>query len=79
MRRVLKERRQTSGSERTFQRAIGFDTKIAQYEVGERFVRTCVDRAGMDAFNRVWTDEEHLPTIEEIAEPDRWLARVGRA
>jgi coenzyme F420 biosynthesis associated uncharacterized protein len=76
MRRSLQERRRSTGVERAFQRAIGFDSKIAQYDIGERFVRTVVGRAGMDAFNAVWRQEENLPTIEEIAEPDRWLARV---
>jgi coenzyme F420 biosynthesis associated uncharacterized protein len=79
MRSVLKERRHATGAEKAFQRAIGFDTKVAQYDVGERFVRTCIDRVGMDGFNRVWTSEEYLPTIQEMAEPGRWLTRVGGA
>ncbi len=79
MRSVLKERRHATGAEKAFQRAIGFDTKVAQYDVGERFVRTCIDRVGMEGFNRVWTSEEHLPTIQEMAEPGRWLTRVGGA
>jgi coenzyme F420 biosynthesis associated uncharacterized protein len=77
MRRSLKERRAASGVERTFQRAIGFDAKIRQYSAGEYFVRTVHERAGMDALNLVWRDEANLPTFEEIAAPDRWLARVA--
>jgi coenzyme F420 biosynthesis associated uncharacterized protein len=77
MRRALKERRRAGGMERGFQRAIGFETKIAQYDTGERFVRTVVDRSGMDGFNRVWEREEHLPTLEEIAEPSLWVSRVA--
>jgi coenzyme F420 biosynthesis associated uncharacterized protein len=76
MRRSLRERRQTAGVERSFQRAIGFETKIAQYDAGERFVRLVVDEAGMSGFNRVWEREEHLPTMDEIASPERWVARV---
>ena len=63
------------GMERSFQRAIGFDKKIEQYDAGERFVREVVSRSGMEGFNRVWLAPEGLPTVEEIAEPDR----LGRA
>jgi coenzyme F420 biosynthesis associated uncharacterized protein len=78
MRKALAERRRrASGVERTFQRAIGFDKKIEQYDAGERFVRDVVSRSGMQGFNRVWLAPESLPTVEEIAEPDRWVARVA--
>ena len=43
-----------SSLERTLQRAIGFEQKIRQYDTGERFVRTIVERAGMSTFNLVW-------------------------
>jgi len=77
MRRALKARRGAGGMEKGFQRAIGFETKIAQYDMGERFVRAVVDTSGMEAFNRIWEREEHLPTLEEIAEPARWVGRVA--
>jgi len=77
MRRALKARRGAGGMEKGFQRAIGFETKIAQYDMGERFVRAVVDASGMEAFNRIWEREEHLPTLEEIAEPARWVGRVA--
>ncbi len=79
MRRSLSERRRTGGVEKGFQRAIGFETKIAQYEAGEWFVRSIVDEAGMDDFNRIWEREEHLPTPAEITDPTRWIARVARS
>jgi coenzyme F420 biosynthesis associated uncharacterized protein len=80
MRAALAERRRRAGSvERTFQRAIGFDKKIQQYDAGEHFVREVVARAGMEAFNRVWLDPSALPSVEEVAEPDRWIERVARA
>jgi coenzyme F420 biosynthesis associated uncharacterized protein len=80
MRRALAERRRRArGLERSFQRAIGFDKKIEQYDAGERFVREVVARAGMDGLNRVWLAPAALPTVEEVAEPDRWIERVARA
>lgn len=77
MRRALRARRRAGGVERGFQRAIGFETKIAQYDLGERFVRAIVDSVGMESFNRIWEREEHLPTLEEITEPARWVGRVA--
>ena len=77
MRRALSSRRRASSVERTFQKAIGFEQKIRQYDSGERFVRAIVDRSGMSTFNLVWRSATDLPTIDEIGQPDRWLARVG--
>jgi len=77
MRRSLRNRRHARGIERSFQRAIGFESKVRQYDVGERFVASVVDRGGMDGFNLVWEREENLPTISEVANPDGWLARVA--
>jgi len=78
MRRSLKQRRRSGGMEKTLQRAIGFDQKMRQYDAGEAFVRGVVGRIGVEGLNRVWERGEHLPTLEEIGEPDRWIARVAR-
>ena len=78
MREALRSRRNVGNLERTFQQAIGFDHKVQQYGTGERFVAEVVERAGMDAFNAVWTTPGNLPTTEEIAEPAIWLSRVHR-
>ncbi|MGQ0669100.1 MAG: zinc-dependent metalloprotease [Actinomycetota bacterium] len=78
MRRSLKDRRRSSGAERAFQRVIGFESKVRQYEAGERFVTSIVNRVGMDGFNMVWQREGNLPTMSEIANPDLWMARVAR-
>jgi coenzyme F420 biosynthesis associated uncharacterized protein len=79
MRRSLKQRRQTGGIEKGLQRAIGFDQKVRQYDAGEAFVRGVVDRAGVEGLNRVWERDAHLPSIDEIAAPERWIARVAGA
>jgi coenzyme F420 biosynthesis associated uncharacterized protein len=78
MRKALAERRRHArGIERSFQRAIGFDKKIEQYDTGERFVRDVVARTGMQGINRVWLAPEALPTLEEVGEPGRWVERVA--
>jgi coenzyme F420 biosynthesis associated uncharacterized protein len=77
MRQALQARRHPQGLEKTFQRAIGFDQKVLQYENGERFVREVVANAGMAAFNRVWDAPGNLPTKDEVGDPGRWVARVA--
>ena len=79
LRRSLRDRRRSSGVERSFQRVIGFDSKVRQYDAGEHFVSQAVRSAGMERFNLVWKDEANLPTHDEVANPDRWLARVANA
>jgi coenzyme F420 biosynthesis associated uncharacterized protein len=77
MARGLQQRRRSSSLERGFQRMIGFDRKISQYDTGQRFVAAVVERAGMEGLNRAWESEAHLPTGAEIGRPDDWLARVS--
>jgi coenzyme F420 biosynthesis associated uncharacterized protein len=77
MRRGLAQRRRSNRFERGFQKAIGFDRKISQYDIGQRFVAHVVDRAGMEGLNRAWVDETTLPSVAEVANPDVWLARVA--
>jgi coenzyme F420 biosynthesis associated uncharacterized protein len=76
MRRKLKERRQR-GMNRTFQRAVGLDAKVRQYDIGERFVSRAVARAGVEGFSKVWEARENLPTLSEIGQPDTWVERVS--
>jgi coenzyme F420 biosynthesis associated uncharacterized protein len=76
-RETLHERRTRAGLERAFQRAIGFDVKVRQYAMGERFTRKVVEEVGMDRFNRVWEGPSSLPTMDEIRHPQGWVARVA--
>jgi coenzyme F420 biosynthesis associated uncharacterized protein len=78
IREKFTRRRQTGAGrlDRALRRLLGLDAKLRQYRDGERFVRTVVDEAGMDGFNKVWTSPNTLPTKDEIAKPERWVARV---
>lgn len=78
MQEAMRSRRSIGSLERTFQQAVGFDHKMRQYGTGERFVTSVIERAGVVAFNAVWETPGNLPTTEEIAEPELWLARVHR-
>jgi putative hydrolase len=74
--RVLHERRNSGGPARLLQKLIGIEAKLRQYEQGERFIEAVEKAAGREAFELVWQGPEQLPSLEEIREPDLWLARV---
>jgi coenzyme F420 biosynthesis associated uncharacterized protein len=70
-------RRQGVGTlDRVLRKLLGLEAKMAQYRDGARFVRTVVDKVGMDDFNAVWATADNLPTLAEIHDPDSWVARV---
>ncbi|WP_029136300.1 zinc-dependent metalloprotease [Nakamurella lactea] len=62
--------------DRLLRSLLGMDMKMSQYIKGEAFVSQVVSRAGMDAFNTVWSAPEALPSRAEIADPAAWMARV---
>ena len=75
--RVLRERRNsTSGVARLVQQAVGIEAKLRQYELGERFIEQ-VEARDPALLDRAFERAEHLPTLDEIRAPDRWMARVG--
>lgn len=58
-------------------RLAGLEMKLKQYETGAAFVSHIERRAGWEAVGRAWESAQTLPTLEEIEDPDRWLARVA--
>ncbi|HSH81959.1 MAG TPA: zinc-dependent metalloprotease [Herpetosiphonaceae bacterium] len=62
--------------EQLFNRITGMDLKLAQYAEGQKFVDTVVDKRGVAYANRAWQRAENLPTLDEIRNPDRWIARI---
>ena len=77
IRERFSNRRTNAGRmEQAIRRILGIDLKMKQYEQGSRFVRTVVEQAGMETFNKVWDSPESLPSAAEIASPQLWLERV---
>ncbi|GLX11214.1 MULTISPECIES: zinc-dependent metalloprotease [Microbispora] len=72
------QRRREGGSrfDQLVRRLLGIELKMKQYAEGSHFVRTVVDEAGMESFNKVWTSPETLPDRGEIADPHAWMSRV---
>jgi coenzyme F420 biosynthesis associated uncharacterized protein len=76
--RVLRARRASRpAAVRVVHRLTGLEAKLAQYEAGERFVRAVEASRGDAGIARCWERPEHLPTLEEIQDPARWLDRVS--
>jgi len=76
---VLHARRRSPGVAGFMHKVLGFESKMRQYEVGERFVRGVVERAGHAALAYAWRNPESLPTLTELAAPQHWLMRVESA
>jgi len=71
------KRRQGIGAlDRILRRLLGLEAKMAQYRDGARFVRSVVDKVGMDEFNAVWAEPAHLPSKAELSDHDGWIRRV---
>jgi coenzyme F420 biosynthesis associated uncharacterized protein len=79
MSRVLQQRRKIGGIAGAMHKLLGIEQKMRQYEVGERFVRGVYEIGGRPAFDAVWRAPQNLPTVAELDEPARWLARVDAA
>ncbi|HET6876302.1 MAG TPA: zinc-dependent metalloprotease [Jatrophihabitans sp.] len=73
---ATRRRRGGNPLDRLLRRLLGMEAKTRQYIDGSAFVRRVVERIGVDDFNAVWSSAETLPSKPEIADPDRWIARV---
>lgn len=76
MSRMLKQRRKDPRTAAFF-RLTGLEMKMKQYEMGERFILDVERTAGFAALDAVWESPDHLPSLDEIRAPRRWLERVG--
>ncbi len=78
LRAAMDRRRESQGTiARLVARLIGLDLKLRQYVVGKRFCDAVVERAGVEALHRAFASPAMLPTLEELDEPQTWLARTA--
>jgi coenzyme F420 biosynthesis associated uncharacterized protein len=78
MRYVFERRReQTTTLQRIINQALGLEMKLRQYELGQKFCEEVAEREGEAGLAYLWTAPEHLPTLDELKEPRRWLDRVA--
>jgi coenzyme F420 biosynthesis associated uncharacterized protein len=62
--------------EKAIRRLLGIEVKMRQYAEGRKFVHGVVERVGMDGFNKVFDSPLTLPRLDELGDPDAWVARV---
>jgi coenzyme F420 biosynthesis associated uncharacterized protein len=75
---TLQTRRDSAGGVvKLIQQLLGFEAKMRQYREGELFVEAVEAAGGTQLLARVWEAPERLPTLEEVREPARWIARLG--
>jgi coenzyme F420 biosynthesis associated uncharacterized protein len=78
MRKTLHERRQAAGpGTRLVQEMLGLRQKLDQYSQGEAFIRRLHERGGMATVNLLFASPDALPTMDEVRNPDSYLARAG--
>lgn len=80
----IKERIEQRAARRTpieqlFVRITGLALKMEQYRLGETFINAVVAERGVQFANKVWDGPDMLPTMEELRDPQAWIARVGGA
>jgi len=75
--RVLHARRASAtGFSRVMQKALGLEAKLKQYAEGEAFIVAVEAAGGQALMKRVWISPEHLPTYDEIKNPQLWIDRT---
>ena len=78
MRDIFDKRKENLGYlQKVVGSAIGLDMKLRQYELGQRFCEAVVAGGGSGALSRLWIGPEQLPSLDELNNPSRWLARVA--
>ena len=75
-RRFAQRLQQRSQAERLLAKLTGLDVKMEQYRLGETFIDRVAAERGHDFARRVWSGPDYLPTMAEIRNPERWLARI---
>ena len=74
-----RRRRDRSGLFRIFEKLIGMDMKLRQYEQGKKFCDAVATAGGIATLNRVWQEPAQMPTLAELEDPHGWVARTGPA
>jgi len=57
-------------------KVLGLDLKRAQYKQGQEFFDQVFAATGQSAVKACFASAENLPSLEEVKDPPKWLARV---
>lgn len=69
-------RKNISPVEKIFQKIIGIELKLKQYEMGQKFVNYIYNRIKMRGLNQLYNNEKNLPSYDEIKNPEKWINRI---
>ncbi len=75
-RKFEERQKQRSQADQLFAKLTGLDVKMEQYRQGERFIDEIVAQRGHAFAHQVWDKPENLPSMDEIRNPDKWIARI---
>lgn len=75
-RQFEKRQRERSIAEQIFIRLTGLNMKLEQYRMGEAFIDRVVVLRGHELARQVWDGPEKMPTLDEVKNPERWIARM---
>lgn len=74
---TLRTRRNSAkGLTRVFQKIIGLEAKLNQYQAGEAFIAEVEEAGGTELLDRAWEGPENLPSMDEIRSPKLWIDRM---
>ncbi|MER7267562.1 zinc-dependent metalloprotease [Micromonospora carbonacea] len=77
IRAAFNRRRETGNPlEKAIRRLLGVEVKMRQYAEGRKFVHGVVERVGMAGFNKIFGSPLTLPRLDELGDPEAWVARV---
>jgi coenzyme F420 biosynthesis associated uncharacterized protein len=80
LRAAMTRRRESRGLPwRVFERLLGLELKMKQYETGRHFCDAVVAEGGPEALALAFRGPEALPSAAELTDPAEWLARVRAA
>ena len=75
---TLRARRNSArGLSRIFQKIIGMEAKLNQYQAGELFIAAVEGAGGTALLDRAWEKPDHLPSMDEIKTPQLWIDRMS--
>jgi coenzyme F420 biosynthesis associated uncharacterized protein len=78
MRAALDARRRgRSPMLRLLDKLLGLDLKMRQYQEGRAFCDAIVAAGGTQALQTAWRSPADAPSLDELRDPARWLARQG--
>ena len=75
--KTLRARRNSAkGFSRIFQKIVGLEAKLNQYQAGEMFIEKVEEKGGTTLLDRAWEKPQNLPSMDEIQSPQIWINRI---